>query len=206
VVRCFHRGNGGTKLTGTTFVADGGFTTDLSVFTGFVSAGLILRSGLIRGIGLVCYFVVAGKVGGKVFFHGGEHGVRHAVEVAEAVVNRFAREGVAVRFTGDEAAPHGDRRDGVQGVIAIVLGDRAPDAVVLIPVFRGLPIDGGVIAAFEERELGFNAAVAVIGLGIHNWIWNGESSPRMKRRVEEFTNRQSCVGFNATLKPEMQKP
>lgn len=112
-----------------------------------------------------------GKVGGEVFFNRGEHGVRHAVGVAEAVVNGFARERMAIRFTGDEAASHGDRRDGVQGVIAIVLSDRTPDAVVLIPVFRGLPIDGGVIAAVEERELGFNAAVSVIGLGIHNLIW-----------------------------------
>jgi hypothetical protein len=85
-----------------------------------------------------------------VFFHGGEHGVRHAIEVAEAVVTGFAGEGVAIRFAGDEAAPQGDRRDGVQGVIAFVLGDRAPDAVVQIPVFRGLRIGEGVIAVVGE--------------------------------------------------------
>jgi hypothetical protein len=92
------------KLTGTTFVASGGYAAGLSVFVDFVSAGLFLRRGLIRGIGLSCCVVMEGKVGGEVFFHGGEHGVRHAVEIAETVVNRFARERMAARLTGDEAA------------------------------------------------------------------------------------------------------
>jgi hypothetical protein len=50
------------KLTGTTFAADGGFTAGLSVLVGFVSAGLFLRSGLIRGIGLAWCLVMDGKV------------------------------------------------------------------------------------------------------------------------------------------------
>jgi len=54
VVRCFHSGNGGMKLTGTTFAAGGGFTVGLSVFVGLVSIGLFLRRGLIRGMGLIC--------------------------------------------------------------------------------------------------------------------------------------------------------
>lgn len=101
------------KLTGTPFAAGGGFVAGLSVFAGFVSVGLFLRSGLIRGIGLLCCLVMNGKIGGEVFFHGGEHGVWHAAEVAEAIVNRLAIARVAIRFTGDEAASHGDRRDGV---------------------------------------------------------------------------------------------
>jgi hypothetical protein len=71
------------KLTGTTFVAGGRFAAGLSVLVDFVSVGLVLRSGLIRGIGLVCCLVIDGKIAGEVFFHRGEHGVRHAVEVAE---------------------------------------------------------------------------------------------------------------------------
>lgn len=43
------------KLTGTSFDAGVGFMADLSAFVGFVSAGLVLRSGLIRGIGLICF-------------------------------------------------------------------------------------------------------------------------------------------------------
>ena len=74
VVRCFQRGRGGMKLTGTTFAAGGRFAESLSVFAGFDSAHLLLRSGLIRGIGLVCCcLVIDEKVGGEVFLHHGEH-------------------------------------------------------------------------------------------------------------------------------------
>jgi hypothetical protein len=93
------------------------------------------------------------------FFDGGEHRVRDADEITEAVVNGFTSEGVAIWFTGYEAAPHCDRWDGVQSVIAIILSDRTPDAVILIPVFRGLPIDRGVVAAVEKGELRLDPAV-----------------------------------------------
>lgn len=163
VVRCFHNGSGDTN--GTMFVGGGGVVMD---FSDGAFVGLVLRSGLILGIGFVCCLVQDGKVGGEMFFHGGEDGVGHAVEVTEAVVNRFALFGVAIRFPGDEAASHGDGRHGIQGVITFIFRHRTPDALVLIPVFGSLPVDREVIATVEEREFSFNAAVEVISFGIHN--------------------------------------
>lgn len=97
----------------------------------------------------------------------GEDGVRHTVEVTEAVVNGFALVGVAIRFTGDEAASQGDGRHGIQSIIAFVFRHWTPNAKVLIPVFGGFPVDREIIAVVEECEFSFDAAVLIMGLGIH---------------------------------------
>ena len=75
VVRCFHSGSGGTKLTDTTFDASSGFAAGFWpwIFSDSASvfAWLFLRIGLIRGIGLMCCLFTGGKVGGEVFLCGG---------------------------------------------------------------------------------------------------------------------------------------
>jgi len=110
------------------------------------------------------------KVTGEMLLECGKHRVRDTVEVTETVVNRFTREGVAIRFPGNEAAPHGDRRDGIQSVIAIVLGDRSPDPAILVPVFGRLPVNREAIAMVEECQLRFDTTEGVISLGIHEII------------------------------------
>jgi hypothetical protein len=100
IVRCFHSGSGGTISSETSFGAGGAPSAGLSarVFSGLFSGFTcpLLRIGLILGIRFGCCLVADGKVAGKVFLDGGEHGVRHAVEVAEAGANsrRKITEGV----------------------------------------------------------------------------------------------------------------